>query len=68
MKRFCQLSVFAVLGAMLAGCGGGGLEEGIAAPPSTSGQSDVFKANMEKNAAKMKMKKPAAAATKTPAS
>jgi hypothetical protein len=55
MKRFGCLLAFAFLISVFTGCGGGGLEEGQPKEVPLSSTNDQFKAEMEKNAAKMKM-------------
>jgi hypothetical protein len=68
MRRIGLLLVTALVGLWIAGCGGG-LEEGPPKEGPTDSVTPDFKAEMMKNAEKMKMKgKPAAApATPTPA-
>ncbi len=57
MKRLGVLFVFALLGTMTAGCGGGGLKEGQPTEVPKSSMSDSHKAFMEANAAKMQLMK-----------
>jgi hypothetical protein len=64
MKRFSLVVALSVLACGLAGCDGGGIPEGM----PNDGQNDVMpsqlKAEMEKNANKMIMKKPAKSTAK----
>jgi hypothetical protein len=62
MKRYGVLLAGTLLSAVIGGCGGGGLEEGPPTGPvsAESAQPADFKAEMKRNAEKMKnAKKPA---------
>jgi hypothetical protein len=69
MKRYGVLLAGALLSFLIGGCGGGGLEEGAPTGPvsAESAQTADFKAEMKKNADKMKAKRPPKNAAPAPA-
>jgi hypothetical protein len=64
MKRFSLVVASSVLACGLAGCDGGGIPEGMPKDGQSEAMPSQLKAEMEKNANKMIMKKPAKSTAK----
>jgi hypothetical protein len=61
MKRIAASLALALVVSIVAGCGGGGIEEGISTEDATpTGQPAGFEDMMKKNAENMKMQRPKA--------